>query len=655
MTKEDKENVLSSILCGVENARSCEFLSEKECVKFEKCRICEKTDEQLDYILSPHDQCTYLAACAGSGKTEVLGMKAAYEICRWDDNKTGIAILTFTNEAANTIEERVRLFYPTSMPSTHYIGTLASFIHGYIVQKFGYSFYKQDKERDDCSFIVVDKNASVYNNAWLNNYRLAFPVPNGVEPIYAHQIFYQASDAKLYIEMGENSSIEISNYYKFPKVQECIDKKREEKKKKSLYQYSYFKNQITKLKKRFFADGFATFDDMNVIAKKCLQSNDIVEKLASKFPLIMVDECQDLAVIELQLLDLLRKAGSSIHFIGDLNQAIYAFKDAIPESLEKHIEKERFHTMRLKDNFRSCQSIVDVACSLQSIDGGIKGRAENLFEESAVYFEYERETEALECFKRLLNKNGISAKNAIALTRNTSLKEKLYAGGSIDYRKHPIINAIQLWGINAPESKKDALLLLGQRIQRWLGSTGRKDNYYCPDTYDNVFRWRIMLRDILNEFTKSDAINCFSGNKYGEWYPATKNDVLCIIDANVKWAFSHETFDFTSASYRTPNKTAAVGIQVLSEIENNALRVGTIHSVKGCSYDAVLVVSSPNRSGKTGYWERWIDDKNETTRFGYVASTRPRYLLAWAVPKLTDGQRIKIESIGLHKTSIQFL
>ena len=48
-----------------------------------KERIEEKTDEQLDYILSPIDQCIYLEACAGSGKTEVLGLKAAYEICRW--------------------------------------------------------------------------------------------------------------------------------------------------------------------------------------------------------------------------------------------------------------------------------------------------------------------------------------------------------------------------------------------------------------------------------------------------------------------------------------------------------------------------------------------------------------------------------------------
>ena len=62
-----------------------------------KERIEEKTDEQLDYILSPIDQCIYLEASAGSGKTEVLGLKAAYEICRWISRQTGIAFLTLTN------------------------------------------------------------------------------------------------------------------------------------------------------------------------------------------------------------------------------------------------------------------------------------------------------------------------------------------------------------------------------------------------------------------------------------------------------------------------------------------------------------------------------------------------------------------------------
>ena len=86
MTKGEKiENIIEALSAG------------KIFTQQAKKRIEGKTDEQLDYILSPIDRCIYLEACAGSGKTEVLGLKAAYEICKWRSHKSGLAVLTFTN------------------------------------------------------------------------------------------------------------------------------------------------------------------------------------------------------------------------------------------------------------------------------------------------------------------------------------------------------------------------------------------------------------------------------------------------------------------------------------------------------------------------------------------------------------------------------
>ena len=114
-----------------------------------KTRLEEKTDEQLDYILSPSNQCTYVEAYAGSGKTEILALKAAYEICKWDDRKSGIAALTFTNEASATIIDRVSYFYNKPLPSNHFIGTFSSFVHGYIAQRFGYKVYGCQQDKPD--------------------------------------------------------------------------------------------------------------------------------------------------------------------------------------------------------------------------------------------------------------------------------------------------------------------------------------------------------------------------------------------------------------------------------------------------------------------------------------------------------------------------
>lgn len=81
--------------------------------------------------------------------------------------------------------------------------------------------------------------------------------------------------------------------------------------------------------------------------------------------------------------------------------------------------------------------------------------------------------------------------------------------------------------------------------------------------------------------------------------------------------------------------------------DKDQIKVETIHSVKGASFDAVLLVSTPDSRGKTGYWENWVNNHDETTRFAYVACTRAKYYLLWAVPPLNDVQRRKIQALGL--------
>jgi DNA helicase-2/ATP-dependent DNA helicase PcrA len=52
------------------------------CNTYKCCRIKEKSEQQLDYARSGIDKNIFLKACPGSGKTEVVGLKAAYEIMR---------------------------------------------------------------------------------------------------------------------------------------------------------------------------------------------------------------------------------------------------------------------------------------------------------------------------------------------------------------------------------------------------------------------------------------------------------------------------------------------------------------------------------------------------------------------------------------------
>lgn len=607
-----------------------------------KERIEEKTDEQLDYILSPIDQCIYLEACAGSGKTEVLGLKAAYEICRWGSRQTGIAVLTFTNEATATIADRVSSFYGKPVPSNHFIGTFSSFVHGHIAQRFGYKFYDIPDDKADKSFRVVDSDISPYSNQWLENYKLNFPFPKPT--IYASQLYFKVSCKDWFIGQGESAK-SLTELYNSAECQQHIAEIRQRKNASYLFQLKYLKDQIKECKLKFWHDGFANFDDMNLIACRCLRDKTICHNISHKFPVILIDECQDLSASELRILSFLISAGTTVHYIGDLHQAIYSFKDSCPKLLLDHLTTHHFETMRLSQNFRSTQKIVDLSRIIGRIDYPISGSVEGKCKGyDCCYIEYdEDEKDATAAFIDILNRFGISSENAVVLVRTKSAKQELSNGFSNDHKTHPVINAIQLWQQNEPVARQTALSLLGYQLQRWMGFHGKSNNYYYSDEVcPNAVSWRLLLRNILVELCSDPAMTTVDELTYGSWYSKNKERVIGVIAHHLNTIGQ----SLPEITIRTPNGTAKQQICRIILTEEEQMRVETIHSVKGGTFDAVLLLSSPDGRGKTGFWESWLDSEDESGRIGYVASTRPRYLLCWGVHTLTDIQRLTLEGLG---------
>lgn len=587
-----------------------------------KERIEEKTDEQLGYILSPIDRCIYLEACAGSGKTEVLGIKAAYEICKWQSKKNGIAVLTFTNEATATIADRVSSFYGKPISSNHFIGTFSSFVHGYIAQRFGYKFYHIPEDRADKSFRVVDSDISPYSNQWLENYQLDFYLPQ--QTIYASQLNYRVSSNNWYVVQKKDTAKPLTEFYE-GNPKQLIKK-------------------ANACKSKFLNDGFATFEDMNLIARKCLRDETICHCIVKKFPVILIDECQDLSASELSILSLLIRAGVIVHYIGDLHQAIYSFKDSCPEQFLEHLATHRFETWSLSQNFRSTPKIVELSRKIGRIKYPISGSGESKCGDyDCCYVEYNDERNAIEAFIDVLNRFDISTQNAVVLVRTQSAKQKLSGGFSIDYSKHRIINAIQLWQQNNPEAQQTALSLLAIQLQKWMGFHGNSNNYYYSDEVcsDSV-SWRLLLRDILIQLCADPMIATMNELTYGSWYSRNKERVVSIIAHYL----SNIGQTLPKIVIRTPNGTAKQKINQVKWTQKEQLRVETIHSVKGDTFDAVLLLSSPDARGKTGFWENWLKPNEESGRIGYVASTRPRYLLCWGVGSLTSVQRQTLKELG---------
>lgn len=649
MNRAEKINKIAAVLCGADDITTdCPHRRLDKCKYFGHCRLTEKTDNQLDYILSPIDECIYLEACAGSGKTEVLGMKAAYEICRWDSFNTGIAVLTFTNEATATIADRVSCFFHRPTASNHFIGTFSSFIHGHIVQRFGYKFYRSQAGTKDKSFQIVETDIDQYSNQWLLNYALNFPISMRGK-LYANQINYRAGAREWFWGQGEQA-ISLRELYMMDETQKYISMLRNKHQNQTLFQYDFLRKRVLECKQSFWEAGFATFEDMNLLARKCLMDHSISAYLSKKFPLIMVDECQDLSKNELEIISLLIKAGSIVHYIGDLHQSIYSFKDSIPQHFIDHSQKHYFRVLQLSDNFRSTQKIVDVSRVLGNINTPLTGVAHSRFNgQDCYYFEYNDEVDAVLQFQNLLEEKGIDIQKSVVLVRTQVTKAKLHKSFSKNYRTHAIINSVQFWNKSDPENKKVALQLIGWQLQQWFGFQGRSNNYYfCEKLCSDAVSWRLMLRDILNDFYFDPSIGDFNGVSYSQWYSKNKKRVIEIINSHTIPVLG-KSLDPTASFIRAPKGTASLIIDIITIEEKKRIRVETIHSVKGATFDAVLLLSAPDARGKTGYWENWLKPEDEASRIGYVACTRPRFLLSWGVHDLTDKQREIIERIGFTK------
>lgn len=95
---------------------------------------------------------------------------------------------------------------------------------------------------------------------------------------------------------------------------------------------------------------------------------DYFSRIARRFPLVIVDECQDLSAEQLLIVKRLSLLGVKFHFVGDLNQSIYGFRKSNPAHVRRRMEELGFEEYVLNENWRSGQAIVDVCSNILQSD-----------------------------------------------------------------------------------------------------------------------------------------------------------------------------------------------------------------------------------------------------------------------------------------------
>ncbi len=118
------------------------------------------------------------------------------------------------------------------------------------------------------------------------------------------------------------------------------------------------------------------FDDIICVTVQLLQQNEQIRSYyQKKFRYVLVDEYQDTNHMQYLLTSLLAGGSENICVVGDDDQSIYRFRGATIEnilSFEKQYPGAR--TIRLEQNYRSTQAILNAANAVISHNVGRKGK-----------------------------------------------------------------------------------------------------------------------------------------------------------------------------------------------------------------------------------------------------------------------------------------
>lgn len=610
------------------------------CNAYKCCRIKEKSPQQLDYALSPIDKNIFLKACPGSGKTEVVGLKAAYEIKHWAKRMGGIAVLTFTNNAADVIHERVCQFAgieKTGYP--HFIGTLSSWLQNYIANPFAHILTGYKGLAGDRSIRLVENSC---DSDFLKGFQtVAYPRSG---PIKANEYLWDCEKNK-YVFTSQTRTVDT--------VRQLINFTERQK------------QELKEKKKSFMGRGFATHQDIEFICFRLMgKHKTLTQRVSERFPVIIVDECQDLSWTEMAILKYLQGFSTSLHFIGDLKQAIYEFKNVAPQKVDAFVKENSFIEIPLSDNFRSCQGIVDTCKAIVDDNNNVRGLGEVKLTSPCLFVTFKEDTiDSLpQWFENFVQEKGLDIKKSAIVARGWSTVSKLRPSGNhkIKNNQMRLAAAINLWKTGVIQAMGDALKYIAQFVAHKFFSRYPMNAklYYCPECVNSAIQWRLFLAHILDSGIKNNNIADLS-QTWPDWAKNVRNHFHIIAEESRAILAGYLTEDmgkFKAIKFNALNSNGTSVSDALpkSPQQNTNIRITTIHAVKGETLDAIMLVSAPSKQGTAdGHWGQWLDVPScEAARFAYVASSRPKYLLIWAIPEQDKQDYVRLNNLGLGPVSL---
>ncbi len=275
-------------------------------------------------------------AGAGSGKTRVLTYRIAHLINKGVDSFSILA-LTFTNKAAKEMKERIGRIIGSTEAHNLWMGTFHS-VFSKILR------FEADK-------LNYPSNFTIYDTADTKNL-----IKSIVKELNLDKDIYKPNVVYSRISQLKNSLISPAGYASSSELQ-MDDAQRRLTEMSTIYR-TY--------QKRLFTSGSMDFDDLLFNTYVLLRDfPEVLNKYQNKFKYILVDEYQDTNHVQYMIVKRLAAMNENICVVGDDAQSIYAFRGAdIQNILNFKVDYPDFKTVKLEENYRSTQTIVQAANSI---------------------------------------------------------------------------------------------------------------------------------------------------------------------------------------------------------------------------------------------------------------------------------------------------
>ncbi len=560
-----------------------------------------------------------LRACPGSGKTFTVAHRLAKRLNEWTRPHAGIATLSFTNVAHEEISRQLqKLGHPGVPPYPHFLGTIDHFVNTWIFLPFGH-LVMGCQERP------------------------------AIVGLY-HSVWEQARNEWAWGKAECYAQCRLIDFTY--DIKGCLVNVKRDR-----ANCPYNKSRCLALKKRFVKEGYANQSDASYWAMKILENYPrVANALVRRFPEMIVDEAQDTSDIQMRIVDLLVEQGlSEMMLVGDPDQAIYEWRDAKPEVFRRKMNAKGWRTLLLTENRRSSQHICEATKGFSTLTDASKAVGDDAaFPLLPRIIEYDPVDEGCLqdyfiafCQKAFCHKQGIEVapESAAILVRGRALLRRVLGlGKELDPWNHGITRLLaQASHYRDNRDIKQAISYIESAVSRICfgdhNHTKREIDQQVTGTM-GTRDWQIGLWRLLKLLPSSEA-------RLADWVNESKYKLEKWLTEN-GWPIG----DRSGLGLRVKEWTKKSGERFADFRDwpvscffaessySSTTTIGTIHSAKGKTYEAVLyIVPFRARKGTAKQLaERPPDD--EEIRTAYVAMTRPRTLLVVAVPKNTDPNRL---------------